>query len=42
MEALMREVARRKDLAAGKLKDIPSEWLETELARRQNEAQQKA
>ena len=42
MEALMREVNRRKDLAAGKLKDIPTDWLETEIERRRQVAQEKA
>jgi len=34
IEVLQREIQRRRDLAMGKLKDIPTDWLEIELERR--------
>ena len=36
LEALTREIQRRRDLAMSKLKDIPTEWLEVELERRRS------
>ncbi len=34
LDDLKNEMQRRHDLAKGKLKDIPTDWLEIELARR--------
>ena len=38
-QALVREMTRRRDLAMGKLKDIPTEWLEMELQRRKEQGE---